>query len=101
MSFKQASCQRVSQSSGSEIFWGWLPAVLRRFFTPGATIQKRIRIVDSCGDVFSDAGANPAASTFFDLFRGGGSPRNKLINADRAARPTPPAKAGTLTRPQC
>src|SRR5688572_3939843 len=63
MSFKQASCQRVSQSSGSEIFWGWLPAVLRRFFTPGATIQKRIRIVDSCGDVFSDAGANPAAST--------------------------------------
>src|SRR4029453_3585834 len=48
----------------NEIFWGWLPAVLRRFFTPGATIQKRIRIVDSCGDVFSDAGANPAASNF-------------------------------------
>jgi len=46
-----------------KIFWGWSLAVLRRFFTSGATIQKRIRIVDSCGDVFSDAGANPAAST--------------------------------------
>jgi hypothetical protein len=47
---------------GSEIFRGWFPAVFRRFLTPGATFQKRIRIVDSCGDVFSDAGANPAAS---------------------------------------
>ena len=34
-----------------------------RFFTPGATLQRRIRIVDSCGDVFSDPGANPGAST--------------------------------------
>ena len=48
---------------GGEIFWGWLPGGSGRFFTPGATLQKRIRIVDSCGDVFSDPGANPGAST--------------------------------------
>jgi hypothetical protein len=36
-----------------------------RFFTPGTTLQKRIRIVDSCGDVFSDPGATPGASTNF------------------------------------
>ena len=35
-----------------------------RFFTPEATHQKRIRIVDSCGDVFSDPGATPGASIF-------------------------------------
>jgi putative endonuclease len=63
MSFKQAGCRRPFPDVGSEIFRGWLLAVLRRFFTSGATTQKRIRIVDSCGDVFSDAGANPAAST--------------------------------------
>jgi hypothetical protein len=39
-----------------------------RLFTPGATHQRRIRIVDSCGDVFSDPGATPGASTIF--FRG-------------------------------
>jgi hypothetical protein len=33
-----------------------------RGLTSGARFQRRIRIVDSCGDVFSDAGANPAAS---------------------------------------
>jgi hypothetical protein len=51
-----------------EIFRGWLLTVLRCFFTSGATIQKRIRIVDSCGDVFSDPGANPGASTILKLF---------------------------------
>src|SRR5690606_25561819 len=30
---------------------------------PGTTLQRRLRIVDSCGDVFSDGGANPPAST--------------------------------------
>jgi hypothetical protein len=39
-----------------------------RLFTPDATLQRRIRIVDSCGDVFSDPGATPGASTIF--FRG-------------------------------
>ncbi len=36
-----------------------------RAFTPGATLQTRLRIVDSCGDVFSDPGATPGASTTF------------------------------------
>ena len=63
MSFKQAGCRRVVPDVGGEIFRGWLPAILRRFSTPEARHQKRIRIVDSCGDVFSDPGANPGAST--------------------------------------
>ena len=63
MSFQQAGCRRVVADVGNEINRGWLPALVRRFLTPEARFQKRIRIVDSCGDVFSDAGANPAAST--------------------------------------
>ena len=65
MSFQQAGCRCVVPDVGDEIFRGWLPAVLRRFFTSGARFQRRIRIVDSCGDVFSDPGANPGASTNF------------------------------------
>ena len=34
-----------------------------RGFTSGARFQTRIRIVDSCVDIFSDPGANPGAST--------------------------------------
>ncbi len=34
-----------------------------RGFTSGVRFQTRIRIVDSCEDVFSDPGANPGAST--------------------------------------
>jgi hypothetical protein len=63
MSFKQAGRRRVVADAGDEIFRGWLPAILRCFSTPEARFQKQIRIVDSCEDVFSDAGANPAAST--------------------------------------
>ena len=62
MSFKQAGRRHVVADVGDEIFRGWLPAVVRRFFTQGARFQKRICIVDSCGDVFSDPGANPGAS---------------------------------------
>ena len=36
-----------------------------RLFTPGATRQRRIRIVDSCVQVFSDPGATPGASTIY------------------------------------
>ena len=52
----------ASPDAGGEIFRGWFLAVVRRFSTPGTRFQKRIRIVDSCGDVFSDPGANPGAS---------------------------------------
>src|SRR5262245_4819638 len=70
MSFQQAGCRRVVADVGNETFRGWLPAILRRFSTPGARLQKRIRIVDSCGDVFSDPGANPGASIYYSVRAG-------------------------------
>ena len=69
MSFQQAGRRRVVPDVGDEIYRSWLPAVVRRFSTPGARFQKRIRIVDSCGDVFSDPGANPGASTISNLLK--------------------------------
>jgi hypothetical protein len=65
MSFQQAGCRRVVADVGDEIFRDWLPAVLRCFSTSEARFQKQIRIVDSCGDVFSDPGANPGASIYY------------------------------------
>jgi hypothetical protein len=44
MSFQQAGCRRVVPDVGGEIFRSWLPAILRRFSTPGARLQD----VDSC-----------------------------------------------------
>src|SRR4029453_14830925 len=85
MSFKQAGRRHVVADVGDEIFRGWLPAVVRRFFTPGARFQKRIRIVDSCGDVFSDPGANPGASIYsFARGRLRGSPGARLTSDSRA-----------------
>jgi hypothetical protein len=63
----------ASPDVGDEIFRGWFLAVVRRFSTPGTRFQKRIRIVDSCGDVFSDPGANPGASIY--QFAAGPHPR--------------------------
>ena len=61
--------------TGGETFSGLASGGSGHFFTPAATIQKRIRIVDSCGDVFSDPGATPGASTnLFQLIQSVGAP---------------------------
>jgi len=57
-----------------------------RVFTPGATLQTRIRIVDSYGDVFSDPGATPGASTTL----------GQLIQSVGAPFPAPPTPRGLL-----
>src|SRR6476469_8114552 len=62
MSFQQAGGSR-SPWTGTARFSGAGARRFFRLFTPGATLQRRIRIVDSCGDVFSDPGATPGAST--------------------------------------
>ncbi len=93
MSFKQAGRRHVVADVGDEIFRGWLPAVVRRFFTPGARFQKRIRIVDSCGDVFSDPGANPGASIYSFARWGPFTFPTSLRARGAATRHSPPALA--------
>src|SRR6186997_2008354 len=62
MSFKRAGYRRLPRTSMAR-FSGAGVRRFCRFFTPGTRQQRRIRIVDSCGDTFSDGGANPPAST--------------------------------------
>ena len=62
MSFKRAGYRRLPRTSIAR-FSGAGVRRFCRFFTPGTRQQRRIRIVDSCGDAFSDGGANPPAST--------------------------------------
>ena len=84
MSFQQAGCHRLPRTVTAR-FSGVGARRFFRFFTPGATHQRRIRIVDSCGDVFSDPGATPGASTIF--FRGAFAPRTPLHALSLAASP--------------
>ena len=53
----------VALDGSGETSLGLAPGGSGRGFTSGARFQTRIRIVDSCVDVFSDPGANPGAST--------------------------------------
>ena len=53
----------VALDGSGETSLGLAPGGSGRGFTSGARFQTRIRIVDSCEDVFSDPGANPGAST--------------------------------------
>ena len=62
MSFQQAGCHRLPRTVAAR-FFGVGARRFFRLFTPGATLQRRIRIVDSYGDVLSDPGATPGAST--------------------------------------
>ena len=78
--------------ASDEIFRSWLPAILRCFSTPGARHQKQIRIVDSCGDVFSDPGANPGAS-ITHFARAGPFDIPALAARSRRLRRFPPALA--------
>src|SRR5262245_7411043 len=87
MSFQQAGRRHVVADVGDEIFRDWLPAVVRRFFTPGARFQKRIRIVDSCGDVFSDPGANPGASTIRLASEANGAPSESSTRVEYLRSP--------------
>ena len=53
----------VALDGSGETSLGLAPGGSGRGFTSGVRFQTRIRIVDSCEDVFSDPGANPGAST--------------------------------------
>ena len=92
-----------------ETFSGLASGGSGRFFTPEATHQKRIRIVDSCGDVFSDPGATPGASTnLVQLIQSVGVPlpAPPMLRAtffrgashESAALPAPPRRSSAKAR---
>lgn len=81
----------VAPDGSGETSLGLAPGGSGRGFTLGARFQTRIRIVDSCEDIFSDPGANPGASTI----------RLAAFSAARswAGRVTSGAPNGALSEP--